>query len=205
MSVLWSDLRFAVRGLMKARGFSIAAITALALGIGPNTAIFSVVYATLLAPLPFPEPHQLVMVWSKTPTGDRSAVSPGDYLAWKETGEVVPVSGADLAAALQPVDHRRAAPRAGASRHTRRASDAWRGRCARTGLPARRRSAREEPGRAAQQSTLAHGLRRRSRPSSAATSVWMDGPTPSSACCRRGPPIVCLRTSGCRSRSSRPR
>ena len=87
MSVLWSDLRFAVRGLMKARGFSIAAITALALGIGPNTAIFSVVYATLLAPLPFPEPHQLVMVWSKTPKGDRSAVSPGDYLAWKETAK----------------------------------------------------------------------------------------------------------------------
>jgi putative ABC transport system permease protein len=87
MSVLWSDLRFAVRGLMKARGFSIAAITALALGIGPNTAIFSVVYATLLAPLPFPEPQQLVMVWSKTPKGDRSAVSPGDYLAWKETAK----------------------------------------------------------------------------------------------------------------------
>ena len=87
MSVLWSDLRFAVRGLMKARGFSIAAITALALGIGPNTAIFSVVYATLLAPLPFPEPHQLVMVWSKTPKGDRSGVSPGDYLAWKETAK----------------------------------------------------------------------------------------------------------------------
>ena len=85
MSVLWSDLRFAVRGLMKARGFSIAAITALALGIGPNTAIFSVVYATLLAPLPFPEPHQLVMVWSKAPSGDRSAVSPADYLAWKES------------------------------------------------------------------------------------------------------------------------
>jgi hypothetical protein len=50
MSVMWSDLRFAVRGLVKARGFSAAAIAALALGIGPNTAIFSVVYATLLAP-----------------------------------------------------------------------------------------------------------------------------------------------------------
>ena len=85
MRVLWSDLRFAVRGLIKARGFSVAAIAALALGIGPNTAIFSVVYATLLAPLPFPEPDQLVMVWSKTPSGDRAGVSPGDYLAWKES------------------------------------------------------------------------------------------------------------------------
>jgi len=84
MSVL-SDLRFAVRGLRKAPAFSVAAIAALALGIGPNTAIFSVVYATLLAPLPYPEPEQLVMVWSKTPSGVRNAVSPGDYLAWKDS------------------------------------------------------------------------------------------------------------------------
>jgi putative ABC transport system permease protein len=83
MKGLWGDLRVAVRGLAKARGLSLAAIAALALGIGPNTAIFSVVYATLLAPLPFPNPDQLVMVWSKTPSGVRSAVSPGDYLAWK--------------------------------------------------------------------------------------------------------------------------
>jgi hypothetical protein len=85
MSALWSDLRFAVRALTKAPGFSVAAIAALALGIGPNTAIFSVVYATLLAPLPFPAPDQLVMVWSKTPSGLRNAVSAGDYLAWKQS------------------------------------------------------------------------------------------------------------------------
>ena len=87
MKGLWGDLRVAVRGLAKARGLSLAAIAALALGIGPNTAIFSVVYATLLAPLPFPNPDQLVMVWSKTPSGVRSAVSPGDYLAWKESAK----------------------------------------------------------------------------------------------------------------------
>jgi putative ABC transport system permease protein len=85
MNVLWFDLRLAVRGLMKAPGFSLAAIAALALGIGPNTASFSVVYATLLAPLPFPEPDQLVNVWSRTPSGARSVVLPGDYLAWKES------------------------------------------------------------------------------------------------------------------------
>ena len=83
MSVLWSDLRFGVRELVKAPGFSLAAIAALALGIGPNTAIFSVVYATLLAPLPYADPDQLVMVWSKTPSGVRNTVSPGDALAWK--------------------------------------------------------------------------------------------------------------------------
>src|ERR687885_1344490 len=84
MTVLWSDVRLAVRGLMKARGFSLAAIAALALGIGPNTAIYSVVYATLLAPLPYADPDQLVMVWSKSPSGVRNTVSPGDALAWKE-------------------------------------------------------------------------------------------------------------------------
>jgi putative ABC transport system permease protein len=83
MSVLWSDVRLALREVKKAPGFALAAIVALALGIGPNTAIFSVVHATLLAPLPFPDPDQVVMVWSKTPAGARNTVSPGDYLAWK--------------------------------------------------------------------------------------------------------------------------
>jgi putative ABC transport system permease protein len=62
MSVLWSDFRLAVRALRKTPGFSLSIIAALALGIGPNTAIFSIVYATLLAPLPFPQPGQLVRV-----------------------------------------------------------------------------------------------------------------------------------------------
>jgi putative ABC transport system permease protein len=83
MSVLWSDLRLAVRGLMKAPGFSLAAIVALALGIGPNTAIFSVVYATLLAPLPYPEPDQLVRV-SPMMGESRDRASPAEYREWKE-------------------------------------------------------------------------------------------------------------------------
>ncbi len=66
IAMLGSDLTFAVRGLTGAPGLSAAAVVALALGIGPNTAIFSIVYATLLAPLPFSEPDQLVRV---TPMG----------------------------------------------------------------------------------------------------------------------------------------
>ncbi|MPY86783.1 MAG: FtsX-like permease family protein [Luteitalea sp.] len=83
MSVLWSDLKLAVRALIKAPGFSLAAIGALALGIGPNTAIFSIVYATLLAPLPYPQPDQLVLVWSRVGE-NRDGTSPADYLEWKE-------------------------------------------------------------------------------------------------------------------------
>ena len=83
MSAWWSDLRLAVRVLKRAPGFSCAVIAALALGIGPNTAIFSIVYATLLAPLPFPQPEQLVMVWSQV-RGNRDATSPADYLDWKQ-------------------------------------------------------------------------------------------------------------------------
>jgi putative ABC transport system permease protein len=81
--MLWSDLKFAVRGLLGAPGLSAAAVLALALGIGPNTAIFSIVYATLLAPLPYSEPDQLVRV--SLMVGDsQSRTSPAEYLEWKE-------------------------------------------------------------------------------------------------------------------------
>ena len=68
---------------MKAPGFSLAIIGALALGIGPNTAIFSIVYATLLGPMPYPNPEQLVLLWSKV-RNSRDGTSPADYLEWKQ-------------------------------------------------------------------------------------------------------------------------
>ena len=81
--MLWSDLKFAVRGLIGAPGLSAAAVLALALGIGPNTAIFSIVYATLLAPLPHPNADQLVRV-SPMVRDSQSRASPAEYLEWKE-------------------------------------------------------------------------------------------------------------------------
>lgn len=62
-----SDVRFALRGLRNSPSFSVVAITVLALGIGANTAIFSIVYAVLLRPLPFREPGRVMMVFEKIP------------------------------------------------------------------------------------------------------------------------------------------
>jgi putative ABC transport system permease protein len=78
----WRDLQFGLRLLWKNPGFTTVALLALALGIGINTAIFSVVYATLLAPLPYHEPDRIVMVWSLVNV-HRNGVSAGDFLDWK--------------------------------------------------------------------------------------------------------------------------
>jgi putative ABC transport system permease protein len=87
MKTFFQNTRYSLRLLRKNPGFSTVAAITLALGIGANTAIFSVIHAVLLAPMPYPNPDQLVMVWSKV-QGSNNSVSAGDYLDWKKQNTV---------------------------------------------------------------------------------------------------------------------
>jgi putative ABC transport system permease protein len=79
---LLRNLRFSFRMLLKNPGLTVTILLTLALGVGANTAIFTVDYATLLQPLPYPHPEQLMVVWSKI-QGYHNGISAGDYTDWK--------------------------------------------------------------------------------------------------------------------------
>jgi hypothetical protein len=82
MTRLLRDAQFALRVFSAAPAFTVLAIVVLALGLSSTTAIFSVVYGTFFAPLPYRDPEALVMVWSQF-HGERGPVSAKDYVAWK--------------------------------------------------------------------------------------------------------------------------
>lgn len=82
MQSLVRNFRFTFRTLRKNFGLTAAVLVTLMLGIGATTAIYTVVYAALIAPLPYPNPEQLVMIWSRV-GGGRNVVSVGDFLDWK--------------------------------------------------------------------------------------------------------------------------
>src|SRR5262252_8053292 len=84
VGALFADLRYAVRHLRANPGFTAIAIITLALGIGANAAIFSLVDAVLLKPLPYPQPEKMVTVSEKNPWGVRNFISTLNFLDWKE-------------------------------------------------------------------------------------------------------------------------
>jgi len=74
MTNLWQDIRYAFRVLSNNRGFAAIAVLTLALGIGANTALFSVVNGVLLNPLPFPNPDEIYALYTKTATFEQSSI-----------------------------------------------------------------------------------------------------------------------------------
>jgi len=85
---LGTDLRYGWRKLRARPGFAVTAILTFALGIGATTAIFSVMYAVLLRPLPYPRSDRLVQLWDVHPGGDdHNVVSSGNYLAWRDRAD----------------------------------------------------------------------------------------------------------------------
>jgi predicted permease len=83
METFVQDLRHTLRLLRSAPGFTLAAVTALALGIGANTAIFSVLNTVILKPLPYPDPARLVMFLNVSPQGSGGAASPTKFNVWR--------------------------------------------------------------------------------------------------------------------------
>ena len=89
MANLWHDLKHSLRSLFKSPGFTIAAIAALALGIGTNTAIFTVVNTVLLKPLTYPDADRIVQLFNAFPDGKSPVASPTNYNNWHDQTSVL--------------------------------------------------------------------------------------------------------------------
>jgi putative ABC transport system permease protein len=83
LETLWQDLRFGARTLARNPGFAVVAVLTLALGIGANAAIFSVVNAVLLRPLPWTEPDRAIMIWSRWTAFDKTWVASGELMDYR--------------------------------------------------------------------------------------------------------------------------
>ena len=160
-----SDLRYALRGFARTPGFTAAAVLSLALGIGANTAIFSVASALLLRPLPYADADRLVILWNRSP-------GLGITEDWFSTAQYFDIarghSGFEqVAIAIGGNDNLTGRGEPGANRHdshlVQSAADARRSRRARPAAAGAGRSAQRRQGRAAEPRDLDAPLRRPSR------------------------------------------
>src|SRR4030095_3592919 len=90
MQTIWQDLRYGARMLMKSPAVTLIAVIALTLGIGANTALFSVVNAVLLRPLPYADGERLAMVWERKSTSKNphNVINLGNFYDWKDQNSV---------------------------------------------------------------------------------------------------------------------
>ncbi len=95
LGTLWQDVRYGARGLYKNPGFATVAVLTLALGIGANTAIFSIVRAALLTPIAVPDPNRVAMVWTDRPTSGSQGfpASVPDFVDWRDSGVFEKLAG----------------------------------------------------------------------------------------------------------------
>ena len=185
---LRDDVKFGVRQMAGAPAFTLVAVVTLALGIGANSAIFALADATLLRPLPLPDPGRLVRIWERTDGSPHTGVSPLNLADWNERSHTIRAGGRLHARRRRHGNGRRG--RDGRNRASavgpqsgcvRRARHQGRGR------PDvyRRRPADARPCRGAERGLLARALRGRSLRSSGAMSGSMANRSPSSASSRR--------------------
>ncbi len=96
MEKLLQDIRYGARSILKAPRFTVAAVLTLALGIGANTAMFSVIRSVLMRSWPFPNPGRLLLVSQRQANGNSNLFSTQDYLDWKQQGGLLAHMGAHV-------------------------------------------------------------------------------------------------------------
>lgn len=103
LDVLRQDLRYAARSLARTPAFAITAIAVTALGIGANTAVFSITDRVLLRPLPFRDPGRLVQIWEKSPSAPQLEPSPANYRDWREMATSFDAMGAHISLSVNMI------------------------------------------------------------------------------------------------------